>query len=161
MAEHGLENERRRACILRVDLDGSNERLFAGGLRNPVGMAWEPGSGELWTVVNERDNIGDDLVPDYLTHVRQGGFYGWPFSYFGTHIDPRMREKMGSRERELVARAIVPDYALGPHTASLGLDFSTGGAFPADSQLARADESGRGGSPRSAIPRLGRSRDFH
>ena len=115
-----------------MDLDGSNERLFAGGLRNPVGMAWEPGSGELWTVVNERDNIGDDLVPDYLTHVRQGGFYGWPFSYFGTHIDPRMREKMGSRERELVARAIVPDYALGPHTASLGLDFSTGGAFPAE-----------------------------
>lgn len=132
VAEHGLENERRRACILQVDLDGSNERLFAGGLRNPVGMAWEPGSGELWTVVNERDNIGDDLVPDYLTHVRQGGFYGWPFSYFGTHIDPRMREKMGSRERELVARAIVPDYALGPHTASLGLDFSTGGAFPAE-----------------------------
>ena len=132
VAENGLENERRRACILRVNPDGSDERLFASGLRNPVGMAWEPGSGELWTVVNERDNIGDDLVPDYLTHVRQGGFYGWPYSYFGQHADPRLRDRMGNREREMVARAIVPDYALGPHTASLGLDFSTGSAFPAE-----------------------------
>ncbi|UFN50818.1 sorbosone dehydrogenase family protein [Roseomonas sp. OT10] len=125
--EYGLEQEERRAAILRVGLDGSGETVFASGLRNPVGIALQPGTQTLWTVVNERDNLGDDLVPDYLTHVQEGGFYGWPYSYYGRHEDPRL----AGQRPELVAKAIVPDYALGPHTASLGLCFSTGAAFPA------------------------------
>lgn len=125
-AEYGLEEEVRRANILEIDPDGGNERIYGSGLRNPNGMAWEPVTGSLWTVVNERDNIGDDLVPDYLTSVRPGGFYGWPFSYYGSNPDPRME---GQRP-DLVESTIAPDFALGSHTASLGLAFYTADAFP-------------------------------
>jgi glucose/arabinose dehydrogenase len=102
-------------------------RIFASGLRNPNGLAWEPSSGVLWTVVNERDELGSDLVPDYLTSVRDGAFYGWPYSYYGQHID----ERVTPRRPDLVATAIAPDYALGPHTASLGLAWSAGTTLPA------------------------------
>jgi glucose/arabinose dehydrogenase len=118
--------EPRRAAILEANADGSGMRLFATGLRNPNGMDWAPGTTTLWTVVNERDMLGDNLVPDYLTSVRDGAFYGWPYSYFGRHEDPRHK---GARP-DLVARAVAPDYALGPHTASLGLRFYRGNAFP-------------------------------
>jgi len=121
------ENQPHRAAILSSSWDGSDLAVFASGLRNPVGMAFEPVSGRLWTVVNERDMLGDDLVPDYLTEVRKGGFYGWPYSYFGRHEDPR---KAGQRP-DLVAKAIVPDVALGAHTASLGLAFYKSDTFPA------------------------------
>jgi glucose/arabinose dehydrogenase len=117
----------RRAAILELNPDGTGMRVFASGLRNPGGMDWTPGTSTLWTVVNERDGLGDDLVPDYLTSVREGGFYGWPYSYFGGHEDPRQRGK----RPDLVASAIPPDYALGAHTASLGLVFYRGNAFPA------------------------------
>jgi glucose/arabinose dehydrogenase/sugar lactone lactonase YvrE len=117
----------RRAAILELNPDGSGMRVFAGGLRNPGGMDWAPGSSTLWTVVNERDGLGDDLVPDYLTSVRDGAFYGWPYSYFGRNQDPR---QLGKRP-DLVAKAVAPDYALGAHTASLGLVFYRGSAFPA------------------------------
>ena len=120
-AENGLAVEEGRAAILEVDIATGKKRLFATGLRNPNGMAWGP-DGMLWAVVNERDEIGGDLVPDYLTSVKDGGFYGWPFSYFGQHIDDRVEEK----HPELVAKAIFPDYALGAHTASLGLTFADG-----------------------------------
>jgi glucose/arabinose dehydrogenase len=120
------EKEPQRAAILSARWDGSDLGVFASGLRNPVGMAFEPTSGRLWTVVNERDMLGDDLVPDYLTEVRQGAFYGWPYSYFGSHEDPRKR---GERP-DLVARAVVPDFALGAHTASIGLAFYKARAFP-------------------------------
>lgn len=126
VGEYGLERETRRAAVLQVGLDGANERIYASGLRNPVGIAFEPQTGQLWAAVNERDNLGNDLVPDYITSVRQGGFYGWPFSYFGQNEDPRRK----GEAPQLVAQAIAPDYALGPHTASLGLTFSTGTAFP-------------------------------
>ena len=116
----------RRAAILEMNPDGSGMRVFAGGLRNAVGMDWEPSTKTLWTVVNERDLLGDDLVPDYLTSVKEGAFYGWPYSYFGQNIDPR---KKGQRP-DLVARAIKPDYALGSHTAALGLAFYNGKSFP-------------------------------
>jgi glucose/arabinose dehydrogenase len=125
--EHGMEHEVRRAAILEVNPDGSGERVFASGLRNPVGMAWAPGSHVLWTAVNERDELGDDLVPDYLTHVEDGAFYGWPYAYFGAHEDPRMK---GQRP-DLVAKTVVPDVSLGAHTASLGLAFYDRGPFPA------------------------------
>lgn len=126
-AEDGIEAERRRANILEINVDGTGERIFASGLRNPNGMDWEPNTRVLWTVVNERDNLGDDLVPDYLTSVREGGFYGWPYSYFGKNPDPRVKPP----RPDLVEKAIVPDYGLGPHTASLGLVFYKAGAFPA------------------------------
>ena len=116
----------RRAAILEMNPDGSAMRVFAGGLRNAVGMDWEPSSRTLWTVVNERDLLGDDLVPDYLTSVKEGAFYGWPYSYFGQNEDPR---KKGQRP-DLVAKAIKPDYALGSHTAALGLAFYAGKSFP-------------------------------
>ena len=116
----------RRAAILEMNPDGSGMRVFAGGLRNPVGMDWEPSTKTLWTVVNERDLLGDDLVPDYLTSVKEGAFYGWPYSYFGQIEDPR---KKGQRP-DLVAKAIKPDYALGSHTAALGLAFYNGKTFP-------------------------------
>jgi glucose/arabinose dehydrogenase len=116
----------RRAAILEINPDGSAMRVFASGLRNPVGMDWETATKTLWTVVNERDLLGDDLVPDYLTSVKEGAFYGWPYSYFGQNEDPR---KKGERP-DLVAKAIKPDYALGAHTAALGLAFYTGKAFP-------------------------------
>lgn len=126
VGEHGIENELLRANILEMDIDGGNERVYAAGLRNPVGMAWAPGTKTLWTVVNERDELGDDLVPDYLTGVREGGFYGWPYTYFGNHDDPRVAEA----RPEAVNETIVPDVQLGSHTASLGLVFYTNDAFP-------------------------------
>lgn len=126
VGENGMDKEVRRANILAVNLDGSNEKIYAAGLRNPVGMAWNPITKELWTAVNERDELGDDLVPDYITSVKEGAFYGWPYSYFGQHVDPR-RE---GEKPELVAKAIAPDYALDPHSASLGLTFYTAEAFP-------------------------------
>lgn len=127
-AEKGIEEENRRACIIEINPDGSGEKLFASGLRNPVGMDWEPNTGILWTVVNERDQLGDELVPDYITSVKDGGFYGWPFSYFGQHKEPRIKEK--DQRPDLVSKAIVPDLQLGSHTASLGLAFYTRNAFP-------------------------------
>jgi len=122
VAEKGMKNEEGRAAIWEIDLKTGAHRVFASGLRNPNGMAFEPASQALYTVVNERDEIGSDLVPDYLTSVKDGGFYGWPYSYFGQHVDERVKPQ----RPELVARAIVPDYALGPHTASLGLAYSDG-----------------------------------
>ncbi|HTL08352.1 MAG TPA: sorbosone dehydrogenase family protein [Chitinophagaceae bacterium] len=131
VAEHGLANEKRRANILQVAPDGSGEQVYASGLRNPVGMDWEPVSGKLWTAVNERDELGDELVPDYITSVKEGGFYGWPYAYFGQHADPRMKNEP---HPELVAKTIVPDVSVGAHTASLGLSFYTGKTFPAQYQ---------------------------
>lgn len=122
VAENGIEEEKDRAAILEVDPTSGTYRVFASGLRNPNGMSWHPQTGALWTVVNERDEIGSDLVPDYLTEVRDGAFYGWPYSYFGSHVDDRVKPP----RPDLVARARVPDYALGPHTASLGLSFYEG-----------------------------------
>jgi len=126
VAENGLEAERGRAAIWEVDIASGAHRIYASGLRNPVGMAWEPDSGALWTSVNERDEIGSDLVPDYMTSVKDGGFYGWPYSYYGQNIDERVQPPQGDR----IARALVPDYALGPHTASLGLAAARGNALP-------------------------------
>jgi glucose/arabinose dehydrogenase len=125
LGERGMENEEGRAAIYEIDLATGTSRLFAEGLRNPVGLAFHPESGALWTTVNERDELGSDLVPDYMTTVKDGGFYGWPYSYYGTHLDPRARPQ----RPDLVAKAIVPDYALGPHTASLGLAFYDGDLF--------------------------------
>jgi glucose/arabinose dehydrogenase len=124
--ENGWEKDQRRAGILEINPDGSGMRIFAKGLRNAVGMDWEPQTKTLWTVVNERDLLGDDLVPDYLTSVKDGAFYGWPYSYFGQIEDPR---KKGQRP-DLVAKAIKPDYALGSHVAALGLAFYQAKAFP-------------------------------
>ncbi len=126
VAERGMAVEAQRAAIWEVDIQTGAHRVFASGLRNPNGMAWEPRSGVLWTVVNERDELGSDLVPDYLTSVRDGGFYGWPYSYFGQHLDQRVKPQ----QPQLVATAITPDYALGPHTASLGLASSAGTSLP-------------------------------
>ncbi|HXI00889.1 MAG TPA: sorbosone dehydrogenase family protein [Sphingobacteriaceae bacterium] len=126
VAENGMENEIRRAGILEINPDGTGERIYASGLRNPVGMGWAPATKTLWTVVNERDGLGDDLVPDYLTSVKEGGFYGWPYSYFGQIEDPRPEEK----QPELVKKAIIPDVPLGSHTASLGLVFYDQKIFP-------------------------------
>ena len=123
--ENEWEKDQRRAGIVEMNPDGSGARIFANGLRNPVGMDWEPQTSRLWTVVNERDLLGDDLVPDYLTSVREGAFYGWPYSYFGQNEDPR---KKGQRP-DLVAKAIKPDYAVGSHVAALGLAFYRGKAF--------------------------------
>lgn len=122
IGEHGMEHEVDRAAILEVDLATGTRRVFASGLRNPNGLAWNPRNGTLWTVVNERDELGSDLVPDYLTSVRDGGFYGWPCCYFGTHVDARVQPQ----RPDLVARALRPDYALGAHVAPLGLAFNTG-----------------------------------
>jgi len=125
-AEYGMEEEKRRANILQINPDGSGEVIFASGLRNPVGMSWNPESQELWTAVNERDKIGDELVPDYITSVKEGGFYGWPYSYFGQLEDPRMK----GQAPELVEKAIIPDVPVGSHTAALGLTFYDATAFP-------------------------------
>jgi glucose/arabinose dehydrogenase len=125
-AEDGAAQEAWRADILELNPDGSEARVFASGIRNPVGLAWGPGTETLWTVVNERDMLGNDLVPDYLTRVYDGGFYGWPYSYWGRHLDPRVRPQRA----DLVARAIVPDYALGAHVAALGLVFYESDRFP-------------------------------
>ncbi|MGO4327008.1 sorbosone dehydrogenase family protein [Cupriavidus sp. 2TAF22] len=127
VGENGIDVEEGRAAIWEVDPGTGAHRVFASGLRNPNGMAWEPVSGALWTSVNERDEIGSDLVPDYITSVKDGAFYGWPFSYYGQHVDVRVKPP----RPEMVARAIAPDYAVGPHTASLGLASSVGNTLPA------------------------------
>ena len=124
-ADYGMAVEEGRAAIWEIDPRTGAHRIYASGLRNPNGMAWLPGTNQLWTVVNERDELGSDLVPDYMTSVRAGGFYGWPYSYYGTHLDTRVNPQ----RPDLVAKAIVPDYALGAHTASLGLVFGSLGAM--------------------------------
>ena len=125
IGDAGLEAEIDRACIHELDLATGQSRVFAGGLRNPVGLAWEPTAGSLWTVVNERDGLGDETPPDYLTSVRDGGFYGWPFSYWGQTVDDRVPQDLAK-----VASALAPDYALGGHTASLGLCWLPEGTLP-------------------------------
>ncbi len=127
VGENGMDKEVRRAAILEINPDGTGEKIYADGLRNPMGMDWNPVNKELWTAVNERDELGDDLVPDYITSVKLNGFYGWPYSYYGNNPDPRLK---GER-KDLVAKAIVPDVPVGSHTASLGLAFYTKDAFPA------------------------------
>ncbi|HEU4708228.1 MAG TPA: sorbosone dehydrogenase family protein [Methylophilaceae bacterium] len=124
--EDGMQNEQNRAAILEFDIGTRTLQPFATGLRNPVGMDWQPQTGQLWVVVNERDELGSDLVPDYLTSVKQGAFYGWPYSYYGQHVDTRVEPQ----KPELVAKAIAPDYALGPHVAALGLTFYQGKLLP-------------------------------
>jgi glucose/arabinose dehydrogenase len=128
VAENGLEAEEGRAAVWEVDVKTGQKRLFASGLRNPNGLAWKPGSNELWTVVNERDEIGSDLVPDYLTSVKDGAFYGWPWSYYGNHVDSRLKPP----RPDMVAKAIAPDYALGTHVAPLGLTWSDARGMPAN-----------------------------
>jgi glucose/arabinose dehydrogenase len=127
VAENGMQAEAERAAIWEIDIATGNHRVFASGLRNPNGMAWDPTTTMLWTVVNERDEIGSDLVPDYMTSVREGGFYGWPYSYYGQNVDVRVKPQ----NPDLVAKAISPDYALGSHTAPLGLASSEGTTLPA------------------------------
>ncbi|HEY3891446.1 MAG TPA: sorbosone dehydrogenase family protein [Bradyrhizobium sp.] len=126
VGENGIAAETDRAAVLEIDRASGASRLFASGLRNPNGPSWQPQSGALWVAVNERDELGNDLVPDYMTSVKDGGFYGWPYSYFGQHVDSRV----DPQRPDLVAKAIAPDYALGAHTASLGLTFNTGDLFP-------------------------------
>jgi glucose/arabinose dehydrogenase len=127
ITENGLDIEYRRADVLEVDVASGGSRIYAAGLRNPTGLQWEPQSGKLWTIVNERDEIGADLVPDYMTSVQQGGFYGWPYSYYGQNVDHRVVPQ----RPDLVAKALKPDYALGSHVAALGLLFSPDNALPA------------------------------
>jgi glucose/arabinose dehydrogenase len=126
VGENGIEAETNRAAVLEVDRATGVWRVFASGLRNPNGPSWQPRSGALWVAVNERDELGNDLVPDYMTSVKDGGFYGWPYSYYGQHVD----ERVEPQRPDLVAQALVPDYALGAHTACLGLTFNTGHLFP-------------------------------
>jgi glucose/arabinose dehydrogenase len=126
-AENGLAAEAERAAVWEINSDTGAHRIYASGLRNPVGLAWEPQSGVLWVAVNERDELGDHLPPDYMTGLKEGAFYGWPFSYYGQHVDTRVRPE----NPDLVAKAIAPDYALGAHTASLGLCSSAGAKLPA------------------------------
>ena len=125
IGENGTEAEEGRAAVYELDIATGTSRIFAGGLRNAVGLAWEPGSGVLWTVVNERDGLGDETPPDYLTSVRDGGFYGWPYCYWGQTVDDRVPQ-----DAALVASALTPDYALGGHTASLGLCWLDAGILP-------------------------------
>jgi glucose/arabinose dehydrogenase len=125
IGDNGMEAEAGRACIHELDLVAGTNRIFASGLRNPVGLAWEPHTGQLWTVVNERDGLGDETPPDYLTSVREGGFYGWPYSYWGQTVDDRVPQDPAA-----VAKALAPDYALGGHTASLGLCWLPAGTLP-------------------------------
>ncbi len=127
VGENGLDKEKDRAAIHELDLETGKMRLFASGLRNPNGLAWEPTTDTLWTVVNERDELGNDLVPDYLTSVKDGAFYGWPYSYWGQNVDGRVKEQ----QPDLVAKAIKPDYGLGAHVAALGLTFYNGTLLPA------------------------------
>jgi len=127
VGENGIDKEIDRAAILEIDRATGSKRVFASGLRNANGLAWNPQSGALWAAVNERDEIGSDLVPDYMTSVQDGAFYGWPYSYYGQHVDVRVQPP----RPDLVAKAIAPDYALGPHTASLGLTFDDGHLLPA------------------------------
>jgi len=126
VGENGIEAETNRAAVLEVDRASGKWRVFASGLRNPNGPSWQPQSGALWVTVNERDELGNDLVPDYMTSVKDGGFYGWPYSYYGAHIDKRVK----AQRPDMVAQAIVPDYALSSHSASLGLTFYNADAFP-------------------------------
>jgi glucose/arabinose dehydrogenase len=126
VGENGMDKEAGRAAIWEIDPATGAHRVFASGIRNPVGMDWQPQTNALWVSVNERDEIGSDLVPDYMTSVRDGGFYGWPYSYYGEHVDARVKPQ----RPDLVAKAIAPDYALGPHTASLGLTFYDGTLLP-------------------------------
>ena len=128
VSEHGMENEIRRADVLEVNPDGSGEIIYASGLRNPAGITLQPATGSLYAVVNERDELGDELVPDYFTSVKKGGFYGWPYSYYGQHEDPRMKDK---QRPDMVQKAIVPDVPLGSHVAALGVHFYSGAMFPA------------------------------
>lgn len=128
IAENGMSAEKNRAAILETNPEGSVLKVFASGLRNPVGLGWAPDSSNLWTTVNERDLLGEDLVPDYLTHLKENGFYGWPYSYFGDHLDPRI--KIRDQKPELVKEAIVPDFKLSAHSAPLGLAFYTQKSFP-------------------------------
>lgn len=125
IAEHGFEAENQRAAIHEIDLETGTDRIFGSGLRNPVGLAWEPTTGELWTVVNERDGLGDETPPDYLTSVKDGGFYGWPYSYWNRIVDDRVPQDAAK-----VAGSTQPDYALGGHTASLGLCWMPAGTLP-------------------------------
>ena len=125
--ENGPKNEIRRANILQINPDGSGEKIYASGIRNPIGLGWQPGTGKLWAVANERDELGDELVPDYFTQVQEGGFYGWPYSYYGQNEDPRRK---GERP-DLVQKALVPDVPLGAHVAALGLTFYDKTTFPA------------------------------
>ncbi|WOS41544.1 sorbosone dehydrogenase family protein [Xanthomonas rydalmerensis] len=127
IGENGLDVEYRRAAVLEVDVASASSRIFASGIRNPTGLQWEPRTGRLWAIANERDEIGADLVPDYLTSVQEGGFYGWPYSYYGQNVDTRVKEQ----RPDLVAKAIKPDYALGSHVAALGLWFTRGETLPA------------------------------
>ncbi|KAF1042649.1 MAG: hypothetical protein GAK38_04244 [Xylophilus sp.] len=127
VGENGIDKEEGRAAIWEVDRASGAKRLFASGLRNPNGLAWEPRTGVLWTVANERDELGNDLVPDYLTSVKEGAFYGWPYSYWGQNVDTRVKPP----RPDLVAKAIAPDYALGAHVAALGLTFAEGAKLPA------------------------------
>ncbi|WP_426036255.1 PQQ-dependent sugar dehydrogenase [Brevundimonas sp. DC300-4] len=127
IGENGMDEEEGRAAIHEIDIATGAQRVFASGLRNPVGLAWQPDSQALWVAVNERDELGNDLVPDYMTSVRDGGFYGWPWSYYGQTVDARVQPQDATK----VAAALAPDYALGAHTASLGLTFYEGTAFPA------------------------------
>jgi glucose/arabinose dehydrogenase len=126
IAENGLDAEAERAAVWEINLDTGEHRIYSSGLRNPVGLAWQPQTGVLWAAVNERDELGDHLPPDYMTGLRAGGFYGWPFSYYGQHVDTRVKPP----NPDLVAKAIAPDYALGAHTASLGLCWSGGSTLP-------------------------------
>jgi glucose/arabinose dehydrogenase len=126
ITENGMEAEKNRADILEVDRASGRWRIFASGLRNPNGLTFEPQSGALWTVVNERDELGPDLVPDYMTSVKDGAFYGWPYSYYGQHVDPRVKPE----RPDLVAKAVAPDYALSSHVAPLGLAFYSGSSLP-------------------------------
>jgi glucose/arabinose dehydrogenase len=128
VGENGMEAEKDRAAVIEIDRATGASRVFASGLRNPNGPSWQPQSGALWVTVNERDEIGSDLVPDYMTSVKDGGFYGWPYSYYGQHVDVRVQPP----RPDMVTKAIAPDYALGAHTASLGLTFNTGDLFPAN-----------------------------
>jgi len=130
ITENGIEAERERAAIWEVNIKTGAHRIYASGVRNPTGLQFEPETGKLWAIANERDEIGPDLVPDYLTSVQDGGFYGWPYSYYGQHLDPRVRPQ----RPDLVAKAIVPDYALSSHVAPLGLAMYTGNNLPASYQ---------------------------
>ncbi len=126
IAEHGIANETGRACIIEINPDGTGKRIFAGGLRNPVGMAWAPGTNTLWAAVNERDELGDELVPDYATSIKEDGFYGWPYTYWGNHPDPRIKEKNPHNPDS----TLIPDISLGAHTASLGIVFDGRNLMP-------------------------------
>src|SRR3982075_2580748 len=159
IGENGMEAETNRADVLEVDRASGAWRVFASGLRNPNGPSWQPQSGALWVAVNERDELGNDLVPDYMTSVKDGGFYGWPYSYFGQHVDDRVKPA----RPDLVATAIVPDYALGAHTASLGLTSAAGTTLPAPfnrgmfvGQHGSWNRDPRSGSRGSFVPFLGR-----